>query len=70
MKFMLIGKANKDYEAGVPPHPELVAAIGKLTEEMTKAGVLVGTGGLAPSSHGMRTKLFRRKSSCDRRPFY
>jgi hypothetical protein len=32
-----------------PPTPELYAAMGKLIEEMTKAGVLLATGGLAPN---------------------
>ena len=52
MRFMMMVKANQDYEAGLPPNPELLGAIGKLTEDMTKAGVLVGTGGLLPSAKG------------------
>lgn len=57
MRFMLIARADKDSEAGRPPSPELMAAIGKLTQEMTQAGVLVSTGGLAPSSQGARLSL-------------
>jgi|ERR1700730_5561102 hypothetical protein len=57
MKFMLIANATKDSEAGVPPDPRLIAPIGELTEEMAKAGVLVGTGGLAPSSQGTRVRV-------------
>lgn len=33
-----------------PPTPELYAAMGKLIEEMSKAGVLLATGGLDPKS--------------------
>jgi hypothetical protein len=56
MKFMLTIRADKNSEAGVPPDPKLLAAIGQLTEEMTKAGVLVDTGGLAPSSQLTRVR--------------
>ena len=44
MRFMMIVKADRDYEAGAPPKPELMAAIGKLSEEMIKAGVLLDIG--------------------------
>ena len=54
MRFMMIVKADRDYEAGAPPKPELMAAIGKLSEEMIKAGVLLDMGGLLPSSKGAR----------------
>jgi hypothetical protein len=57
MKFMLIAKADRDFEAGVRPDPKLITAIGNLAGEMIKAGVLVGTGGLAPSSQGVRTRV-------------
>jgi hypothetical protein len=33
MRFMMITKADKNHEAGAPPDPRLMAAIGKLTEE-------------------------------------
>jgi hypothetical protein len=57
MRFMMIVKANKDYEAGVPPSPELMAAIGKLTEEGIKSGALLHNGGLLPSSKGARIRV-------------
>lgn len=57
MKFMMMVKADKNYEAGVPPHPKLMAAISKLTEEATRAGVLLETGGLLPSSTGARVRV-------------
>jgi hypothetical protein len=46
----------KAAEAG-PPSPELMAAVGKLSEEMAQAGVLVEMGGLAPSARGARIRL-------------
>jgi uncharacterized protein len=57
MRFLAMVKADKDYEAGLPPSQELMAAMGALTEEMTKAGVIVASEGLQPSSQGKRVKL-------------
>jgi len=54
MRFMMMVKATKDYEAGLPPSPALMAEIGKLSGEMARAGVLLSTDGLQPSSQGMR----------------
>jgi hypothetical protein len=69
MKFMMMVKADKDYEAGIPPSPTLMAAIGQLTEEMTKAGVVLETGGLLPSAQGARLRLARSKVSVVDGPF-
>lgn len=43
-------------EAGgdAPPAPELMAAMGRLIEEMTRAGVLLATEGMQPSAKGAR----------------
>ena len=54
MRYMMMVKANKDYEAGVPPKRELMEAIGKHAAELAKAGVLLETGGLMPSAKGAR----------------
>ena len=69
MRFMIMVKANKDYEAGLPPSPELIAAIGKASEEMTKAGRLLDTGGLFPSSNGARVRASGGKLSTTDGPF-
>jgi hypothetical protein len=42
---------------GVPPSPELMAAIGKLGQELAQTGVLVEMGGLLPSARGARIRL-------------
>lgn len=57
MRFMLIARATKNSEAGIPPSPELMSAIGKFSEDMAKTGVLVDTGGLMPSSMGALVQL-------------
>ena len=41
MRFMLIGKATTDSEAGVLPKPEAFAAMGQYNVELAKAGVLL-----------------------------
>jgi hypothetical protein len=57
MKFMLMMKASRDYEAGEPPNPELMAAMGPYVEKMAQRGILVETGGLFPSARGTRVSL-------------
>jgi hypothetical protein len=54
MRFILMANADSTSEAGGAPNLELMAAIGQLAEEWTRAGLLVGTGGLLPSSSGAR----------------
>jgi hypothetical protein len=69
MRFMVMVKADKDYEAGLPPKPELLAAIGKLSQDMVKAGVLLETGGLLPSTRGARVRASGGKLSVTDGPF-
>src|SRR5262245_56360527 len=57
MKFMLLSYATKDWEAGLPPDPRLVAAIPRLYEKMPKGASLLATGGLAPSSMGAKVRV-------------
>jgi hypothetical protein len=56
MRFMVIGKATKESEAGILPKPEAFAAMGKYNEELVKAGILLAEG-LAASSKGARVKF-------------
>src|SRR5262249_52777673 len=57
MKFMLISYATKDWEAGLPPGPKLVAAIPPPFEKKTTGASLLSTGGLAPSSMGAKVRV-------------
>ena len=50
MRFMVIVKATKSSEAGVLPSEELLTAMGKYNDELTKAGVILAGEGLHPSS--------------------
>ena len=69
MKYMMIAHATKDSEASVPPNPKLMAAIGKLAQEMMAKGQFVTMGGLAPSAMGARFRLKGGKVTVTDGPF-
>jgi hypothetical protein len=70
MRFMMIVKASKDSEAGTCQRDEqLLSAMGKYNEELTKAGVLLDGGGLQPSSKGARVKFSGGKHTVIDGPF-
>jgi hypothetical protein len=69
MRFMILLKANKDTEAGVPPDEKLLAEMGKYNEELVKAGVLLAGEGLQPSSKGARVKFSGGKRTVIDGPF-
>ena len=48
MRYMMMTKNDPNHPVE-PPTPEMYAAMGKLIEEMSKAGVLLATGGLGPN---------------------
>jgi hypothetical protein len=54
MQYMMIVRHAEG--SGFPPK-ELMDAIGKLSEEAVKAGTMIGSGGLAPTSLGARVRL-------------
>jgi hypothetical protein len=62
-------KADKDSEAGVPPSKDLMERMGTFIEEITKAGVLVATDGLQPTSKGKRVRLSGGKVTVTDGPF-
>ena len=57
MRFMIIGKATKESEAGTLPTPEAIAAMQEYNEELVKAGILLAAEGLSASSKGARVKF-------------
>ena len=57
MRFMLMHYQTEDMEAGVPPTPEQMAAIGEHMEETVKSGVLLAGEGVRPSSFGARVEI-------------
>src|SRR5262249_26606482 len=66
MRFLAIYRTA---ERGVGPSSENMAAMGKLIEEMRKAGVLLATEGCQPSSKGARVRISGGKISVTDGPF-
>ena len=50
MRVMVMVKATKNSEAGMPANAKLLAEMGKYNEELIKAGVMLAGDGLKPSS--------------------
>jgi hypothetical protein len=71
MRYMMIYKPadNSSAESGVPPTQKEMAEMGKLIGDMAKAGVLLATDGLKPSSKGVRVKLSDGKFTVTDGPF-
>jgi len=69
MRFMVIVKANKDSEAGVLPDQKILAEMGKYNEELVKAGIMLGGGGLQPSSKSKRIQMTGNKRAVVDGPF-
>ena len=73
MRYMMIVKftgnseTGRNYEAGLPPAPELLAGLGKLREEMP--GELLETGELLPATKGARIKAAGGKLTVTDGPF-
>jgi len=66
---MVIVKATKSSEAGVLPSEELLTAMGKYNDELTKAGVMLAGEGLQPSAKGARVKFSNGKPTVVDGPF-
>jgi hypothetical protein len=69
MRFMIMGKATKETEAGVLPPPEAFAAMGEYNEALVKAGILLAAEGLAASSKGARVRFSGDKRTVIDGPF-
>jgi hypothetical protein len=57
MRFLMMIKADQNYEAGIAPDPRLEAAIAEHSEKMFKAGVLLAAEGLLPSAQGAKIRV-------------
>ena len=70
MRFMIIGKATPESEKqGALPDPQLMAEMGDFNEELMKAGVLLSSDGLHPTSKGARVKLSGKSRTVIDGPF-
>src|SRR6266851_9480550 len=66
MRFMMI---VKHAEKQCPPPKQLMEAIAELAEEETKAGTMLGSGGLGPTALGARVRLGGGKVTVTDGPF-
>lgn len=69
MRITSMHKTTPAMEAGAPPDPQVLARMGPLMEELSKAGVLVAGEGLRPSSTGLRLTFFRGTRQLRSGPF-
>ncbi len=65
MRFLLTFTADDN----TPPSPEKMAALAKFGEDSAKAGILLDTGGILPSSKGARVRLAGSKFTVTDGPF-
>lgn len=69
MRFMGVMKGDANSEVGVLPSKELIQEMGKFMEEVTKAGVLLASDGLKPSSQAKRVRASEGKVTVTDGPF-
>jgi hypothetical protein len=69
MRFMMLVKSTKDFEAGVQPDEKMLAEMAKYTEELVAAGALLACERLQPSSQGVRVRYSHGKFLVTDGPF-
>jgi len=68
MKYFSFIRSSESFR-NVEPPAAMMEAMGKLIERLSKQGVLVDTGGLAPSREGFRMRLANGKLTTTDGPF-
>lgn len=69
MRVMMMHKLIPNAALAGPPSPEVMTEMGRLIEDMTRAGVLVATGGFDPSALGLRLRFEDGKMTVTDGPF-
>jgi hypothetical protein len=69
MRYLLLVQTNPHNAAAAGPDEQLAEEMGKLIEDMTKAGVLLDTGGLRPIEEATRIRLADGKQTVIDGPF-
>jgi hypothetical protein len=69
MRFLVMVKGNKEYEAGAMPSQQELAEMGKFNDELVKAGIMLAGEGLQPSSKGARIAYSGTKRTVRDGPF-
>ena len=67
MRFLSMIRIQEN--TGQVPSEQLMSDMGKLIDELTRAGRLISTAGLRPTSEGVRVRLRRGKLSAVDGPF-
>ena len=67
MRFLSMIRIEEN--TGQVPSEQLMSDMGTLMEELTRAGQLISTAGLRPTSEGVRVRLSRGKLSTTDGPF-
>jgi hypothetical protein len=66
LRYMAIYKTR---ETNTPPTQEMMTEMGKFTEEQTRQGILISSGGCLPSALGARVRASSGKLSVTDGPF-
>src|SRR5262249_44126765 len=69
LRFLSMHNTNERSEKEAPPDPRLMEKMGALIDEMTKAGALQATGGLASTKKGARIRFEGGKRTVIDGPF-
>ncbi|WP_020390049.1 YciI family protein [Kribbella catacumbae] len=69
MRYMIINKADGESEAGVMASQQVVVGVGKVIDDLSKAGVLLFAEGVHRSSLGARVKVAGGKRTVTDGPF-
>jgi hypothetical protein len=69
MRYMIINKADENTEAGRMVSQEVAEGVGKVVEDLSKAGVLLFAEGVHRSSLGARVKVAGGKRTVTDGPF-
>jgi hypothetical protein len=69
LRYISMHKMDERSDNDAPPDPKLMAKMGALIDEMTKAGVLQATGGLASTKKGARIRFEGGKRTVIDGPF-
>jgi len=69
LRFLSMHQADESAGQQTPPDPKLMTQMGALIEEMTQAGVLQATGGLASTKEGARVRFSGGKHTVIDGPF-
>jgi hypothetical protein len=69
MRVLIMAKEGNQTEAAAPPTPDAMAEYQKFDQELVKAGVVLESGRLHPSSQGKRVRFDGKKRTVIDGPF-